>query len=129
MSVNKNVTVPIGSSAISALLERNRGPPGSRTRRGACLPLVSKAPVFSPGGASVDSQGREPLVGRIQIIRALEGRRNPSCGRHAPFEKPNALPGLMQLVLYRPGALAPGYRPTPLRGYKRELSTPIPVSL
>src|SRR5437879_12613050 len=78
-------------------------------------PQSSKVRFFSPEGATVDSQGCKPLVGIRLIILALEGRWTPPCGRHATFEKPIALPGLIFLLPYRPGVRTPGYLPTSLQ--------------
>src|SRR5438105_3797766 len=81
-----------------------RGMGDGRSARSA----VSHLP--SPGGATVNSQGCKPLVGRIAIILALEGRRNPSCSMRrwkspSPFQGSHnrcaAYQGFAPLAIYR----------------------------
>src|SRR5205823_2447116 len=78
--------------------------------------LVSKVRLFSPEGATVNSQGCKPLVGRIAISLALEGRWAFQTPRACDAAGSIALPGLGLLDHELPGVLTPGYRPTPLRG-------------
>src|SRR5207248_3306977 len=81
---------------LSARVRRRHGrarlPPtlveSSRKSTAPCLP--------SPEGATVDSQGCEPLEASRLFIQALEGRWTPACGGHMTFEKPDALSGLIR---------------------------------
>lgn len=64
----------------------------------------------SPVGTAGCSQGREPLVYVASAPKAPEGRQE----RNTPF----APPGLRDRSSRLPGARAPGYSLSPLRGWK-----------